>query len=511
MTTVSVLPATTETVSVKTENNNNQNSTNNKMIVDNNASNKPTSDLNNKVQKGVKRKASKLTPLSESRLANIMVTNAGSSAMLAEILVQQKLASQRKRTSDGGGRVKVPLPVAVARRNARERNRVKQVNNGFAALRQHIPEEIAEQFESTSALKGATKKLSKVETLRMAVEYIRNLETLLSQNESQTLSETYQQENSEDSFDEKNISMPATPPPEQAQPFFFAIKPRNFQDQDTLLNCTETQITIINGQQYIRIPGTNTFQLITPDVFNDNENEENIQPSPMYSHLVEHASQNQQQHLHHQILSNQMYLNQTSESSNENLIIDTLTTTSSDYITNNIIHQQQQQQQLQPLRIVTPASISPSAYSGHSSLSPAQSIISSSNACANACATTSTRDGGGSSSGNTLIDHIKQEHHDLYYDTVINIAKKTNNYRQPTILLTTSSSPYLHHQHLLKTEIHDNIEDNNSHDIMLDDAAFTSESMNEVMSWWQHEEVNELDDVLQPKCKIMKIEHNDLH
>lgn len=77
------------------------------------------------------------------------------------------------------------LPQAVARRNARERNRVKQVNNGFAALRQHIPEEMAEAFElqqqkpvaATTA--AAQKKLSKVETLRMAVEYIRNLENLL--------------------------------------------------------------------------------------------------------------------------------------------------------------------------------------------------------------------------------------------------------------------------------------------------------------------------------------------
>lgn len=60
-----------------------------------------------------------------------------------------------------------PAPVAVARRNARERNRVKQVNNGFATLRQHIP----------GAAKA--KKISKVETLKQAVEYIRSLQDLL--------------------------------------------------------------------------------------------------------------------------------------------------------------------------------------------------------------------------------------------------------------------------------------------------------------------------------------------
>ncbi|KAF7987615.1 hypothetical protein HCN44_003478 [Aphidius gifuensis] len=68
-----------------------------------------------------------------------------------------------------------PPPVAVARRNARERNRVKQVNNGFATLRQHIPSHIAAGYGDRG------KKLSKVETLRMAVEYIRGLQKLLSE------------------------------------------------------------------------------------------------------------------------------------------------------------------------------------------------------------------------------------------------------------------------------------------------------------------------------------------
>lgn len=56
---------------------------------------------------------------------------------------------------------------AVARRNERERNRVRLVNLGFAALRQHVPHG------------AASKKMSKVETLRSAVEYIRALQRLL--------------------------------------------------------------------------------------------------------------------------------------------------------------------------------------------------------------------------------------------------------------------------------------------------------------------------------------------
>lgn len=70
---------------------------------------------------------------------------------------------------------------AVIRRNARERNRVKQVNNGFFNLRQHIPNAIiAEVSNGRRGIgPGADKKLSKVDTLRMATEYIRRLKGLI--------------------------------------------------------------------------------------------------------------------------------------------------------------------------------------------------------------------------------------------------------------------------------------------------------------------------------------------
>ncbi|KAJ3593926.1 hypothetical protein NHX12_006259, partial [Muraenolepis orangiensis] len=61
---------------------------------------------------------------------------------------------------------------SVARRNERERNRVRQVNDGFQTLRQHVP---------SGAANG---KLSKVETLRSAVEYIRALQRLLKSSHS---------------------------------------------------------------------------------------------------------------------------------------------------------------------------------------------------------------------------------------------------------------------------------------------------------------------------------------
>nr|CAD7394032.1 unnamed protein product [Timema cristinae] len=84
-----------------------------------------------------------------------------------------------------------PPPQAVARRNARERNRVKQVNNGFATLRQHIPVSLAASYTSSgesSSGRGGSKKLSKVETLRMAVDYIRSLQRLLSMDDNEAQS-----------------------------------------------------------------------------------------------------------------------------------------------------------------------------------------------------------------------------------------------------------------------------------------------------------------------------------
>ncbi|XP_031340538.1 achaete-scute homolog 1a-like isoform X2 [Photinus pyralis] len=93
-------------------------------------------------------------------------------------------------------------PASVARRNARERNRVKQVNNGFAALRQHIPSNVLAAFAppsgNTSTGRGANKKLSKVETLKMAVEYIRSLQQMLEDHEAELSSKSISDNNVSD-------------------------------------------------------------------------------------------------------------------------------------------------------------------------------------------------------------------------------------------------------------------------------------------------------------------------
>ncbi|XP_040183644.1 achaete-scute homolog 3 [Rana temporaria] len=58
-------------------------------------------------------------------------------------------------------------PAYIRKRNERERQRVKCVNEGYAKLRHHLPPEYAE------------KRLSKVQTLRAAIRYILHLQEAL--------------------------------------------------------------------------------------------------------------------------------------------------------------------------------------------------------------------------------------------------------------------------------------------------------------------------------------------
>ena len=59
--------------------------------------------------------------------------------------------------------------MTVARRNERERNRVKLINMTFATLQEHLP---------YSSENHKSKKMSKVDTLKAAIDYIRYLQTL---------------------------------------------------------------------------------------------------------------------------------------------------------------------------------------------------------------------------------------------------------------------------------------------------------------------------------------------
>ncbi|XP_066561781.1 achaete-scute homolog 5-like [Amia ocellicauda] len=58
-------------------------------------------------------------------------------------------------------------PAFIQKRNERERQRVKCVNEGYARLRDHLPGAVSE------------KRLSKVETLRAAIRYIKYLQEMV--------------------------------------------------------------------------------------------------------------------------------------------------------------------------------------------------------------------------------------------------------------------------------------------------------------------------------------------
>lgn len=63
-------------------------------------------------------------------------------------------------------------PAFIQKRNERERQRVRCVNQGYAKLRDHLPGQ------------SADKRLSKVETLRAAIRYIKYLQGLVEPEDS---------------------------------------------------------------------------------------------------------------------------------------------------------------------------------------------------------------------------------------------------------------------------------------------------------------------------------------
>ncbi|XP_057312266.1 achaete-scute homolog 1a-like [Hydractinia symbiolongicarpus] len=87
-------------------------------------------------------------------------------------------------------------PVAVARRNERERNRVKQVNDGFDSLRKKVP------------FLPDKKKLSKVEILRYAMMYIRDLKSIVEEYDQNNVNKRKNSESSnlseEGSIEDRN-------------------------------------------------------------------------------------------------------------------------------------------------------------------------------------------------------------------------------------------------------------------------------------------------------------------
>ena len=82
------------------------------------------------------------------------------------MVAKRKIAFQAEK---GYATMETQNPPKTVRRNTRERNRVKQIDQGFEKLRVTIPSAAAQ------------KKISRVKILASAVDYIQHLHTMLAQ------------------------------------------------------------------------------------------------------------------------------------------------------------------------------------------------------------------------------------------------------------------------------------------------------------------------------------------
>lgn len=440
-------------------------------------------------------KKQKAQPLSETN-TNVMNTvnrtttnNTATSTAGSASAVQRsaKLAKTLKRElpeidttilcrASGGKSKNFPMPMAVARRNARERNRVKQVNNGFSALRDRIPEEVAEAFEAQGNGRGSIKKLSKVETLRMAVEYIRSLERLLdidtsSADSDKTMNSSIDFQLANDSYqlsDTSSVLSTLTPPPSDN------ISSGSFDEMDGL-----PDITVIEGHQYIRIPGTNTYQLLETTVSGDetsmayDENDENIEP------IILQSNQNNQQSLQHLMLQQQQQQLQQQQQQHhhhhhqqqlQSPPIDDYPTNDSIGCFNNDVYNSQ-------IHILTPASISPGAYSMQSStagLSPALH-----EAHPNLVAATTTMPLNTTQFLTTTTDT------EIKHEEEISPLPSLNDSALYTVPLADLPINQQYEGILtLQTKLKDDI------DLSGDEHALSEESMLEAMNWWNSQQSN---------------------
>ena len=127
-----------------------------------------------------------------------------------------------------------------------------QVNGGFEMLRTHIP----------SAAKH--KKMSKVDTLRHAVEYIQSLQRMLNRNSTDTDTET-------ESEELVKCETPLSPPPEeQVAPNNFAENYESGYETSSYYSSCNSMISPLpqqqnylynqNGDQIAQTPQYSTFQ-----------------------------------------------------------------------------------------------------------------------------------------------------------------------------------------------------------------------------------------------------------
>lgn len=202
----------------------------------------------------------------------------------AESITTNPVAKKpRLRENSTDEAVRAPTPLAVARRNARERNRVRQVNDGFAALRRHIPDEVAAVFENANSNRGPNKKLSKVETLRMAVEYIRNLENLLN------IGHADKENTSRPSMESFPSPASSSPRENSQERSYFSLNSPAIDDDDVDEDELDGSLHIPQ-QQYIDLHSESFHLVATPHLYEEEDN--GGQPLTPSSDLLGHDEVN---------------------------------------------------------------------------------------------------------------------------------------------------------------------------------------------------------------------------
>nr|CAB3223485.1 Achaete-Scute a-like1 basic helix-loop-helix transcription factor protein [Phallusia mammillata] len=138
--------------------------------------------------------------------------------------------------------------VSVARRNARERRRIKHVNSAFDDLRKRVP------------TGNDYRKISKVETLRSAIEYIKALEAIVERQETEvTSSHVTSSTNQDPSLEGSPLTPQWQPQPSSEAPHIYPMYPGNFAVQTGNKITKESFPAQDNGEgsmSYIRDPET---------------------------------------------------------------------------------------------------------------------------------------------------------------------------------------------------------------------------------------------------------------
>ncbi|XP_030378260.1 achaete-scute complex protein T3 [Scaptodrosophila lebanonensis] len=157
---------------------------------------------------------------------------------------------------------------SVARRNARERNRVKQVNNGFVNLRQHLPQTVINTLSNGG--RGASKKLSKVDTLRIAVEYIRGLQDLLDdaqpgQSRQRQIYNSADESSNDGSYDYDSLNSPQQFNEAQSHSFHSSSPTPSYSDSDVSANFVKIEPQERDAHAQFKFESFDSFSDEQPD------------------------------------------------------------------------------------------------------------------------------------------------------------------------------------------------------------------------------------------------------